>query len=76
MRAFAVVVLGASFVSVAGCASSAHQPSAPPADAAPATGIEVGQLAPDFTLNDSDGRAVRLSDLRGKVVLIEFSAMW
>jgi len=32
--------------------------------------------APDFTLQDLSGRSVRLSDLRGKVVLIEFWATW
>jgi peroxiredoxin len=34
----------------------------------------VGQPAPDFTLRDADGQAVRLSDLRGKVVFLSFSA--
>jgi peroxiredoxin len=33
-------------------------------------------LAPDFTLQDLSGRNVRLSDLRGKVVLVEFWATW
>lgn len=28
--------------------------------------VEVGADAPDFRLNDQDGKAVRLSDLRGK----------
>ena len=32
--------------------------------------------APDFSLKDSDGRAVRLSDYRGKVVLLNFWATW
>jgi cytochrome c biogenesis protein CcmG/thiol:disulfide interchange protein DsbE len=32
--------------------------------------------APDFTLQDLSGRSVRLSDLRGKVVLVEFWATW
>ena len=30
------------------------------------------ELAPDFTLDDQDGRAVRLSDLRGQAVLLDF----
>jgi peroxiredoxin len=32
--------------------------------------------APDFTLRDSAGTAVRLSDYRGKIVLLDFWATW
>lgn len=32
--------------------------------------------APDFTLQDFDGRSVTLSDLRGQVVVINFWASW
>jgi thiol-disulfide isomerase/thioredoxin len=35
-----------------------------------------GFLAPDFTLTTLDGSPVRLSDLRGKPVLINFWASW
>lgn len=36
----------------------------------------IGQPAPDFALRDVDGQLVRLSDLRGKVVLVNFWATW
>ena len=32
--------------------------------------------APDFALKDADGRTVRLSDYRGKIVLLNFWATW
>lgn len=35
-----------------------------------------GDIAPDFTFNDQAGRPQRLSDLRGKVVLVNFWATW
>ena len=34
--------------------------------------LEVGALAPDFTLNDQNGNAVSLSDFRGKKVVVYF----
>ena len=32
--------------------------------------------APDFTLNDADGKPITLSQLKGKVVLLDFWATW
>jgi peroxiredoxin len=34
------------------------------------------KLAPDFTLEDNNGREVKLSNLKGKVVLVNFWATW
>ena len=41
-----------------------------------AEGITVGRIAPDFTLRDSSGAKFKLSDYRGKVVLLNFWATW
>jgi peroxiredoxin len=40
------------------------------------TGIEEGNLAPDFELTTLDGKQVRLSDYRGKKVILNFWATW
>lgn len=36
----------------------------------------IGRPAPDFTLPDLDGRPHRLSELRGRVVVLDFWATW
>ena len=40
--------------------------------------IKVGQPAPDFTLEDLDGKSITLSDFRGKktVVLVFYRGFW
>jgi len=45
-------------------------------DEGPPVGIEVGETAPDFTAHRTDGGTVTLSQLRGKVVLLEFWGVW
>ena len=42
------------------------------------TRIKIGQAAPDFTLEDADGKAMTLSDFRGKksVVLVFYRGYW
>jgi peroxiredoxin/copper chaperone CopZ len=48
----------------------------PPNDSTSKVGLDVGQLAPDFEISTTDGRRVRLSDFRGRPVVINFFALW
>ena len=38
--------------------------------------VKVGEMAPDFTITLTDGKQVTLSELRGKVVMLQFTASW
>ncbi|MDP7980638.1 TlpA family protein disulfide reductase [Bacillus sp. WLY-B-L8] len=39
-------------------------------------GIEIGKVAPEFELSKLDGTKVKLSDLKGKKVIVNFWATW
>ena len=38
--------------------------------------VSIGQQVPDFTIEYLDGKKVQLSSLRGKVVMLQFTASW
>lgn len=38
--------------------------------------VKIGEKAPDVTLQLVDGQAVKLSELQGKVVVLQFTASW
>ena len=38
--------------------------------------VKVGDMAPDFTITSIDGKEYSLSALKGKVVMLQFTASW
>lgn len=38
--------------------------------------LKIGAVAPDFTTTDLNGKAVKISDFKGKVVILDFWAPW
>lgn len=65
---FAVIVIAFLVFSLAACKKKeAGVEAGPPS---------IGDTAPNFTARDVNGNTVRLSDYKGKVVLIEFWATW
>ena len=38
--------------------------------------VRIGDTAPDFTIKEAGGKTYKLSDLRGSVVMLQFTASW
>lgn len=38
--------------------------------------VKVGDMAPDFSLKLTDGKTFKLSDMRGKTLMLQFTASW
>lgn len=38
--------------------------------------VKVGDLAPDFEITLTSGKKIKLSSLRGKIVMLQFTASW
>ena len=68
-----ILILGAAALVLA--ATPAGRVTAPIAVEQMAS-INVGDMAPDLAFPDPTGKTRKLSDLRGKVVLLDFWAAW
>ncbi len=70
-----LMMLFVLFVSLVSCGQK--QGAQPEAVADPQGFIvQVGDTAPDFTAKTITGDIIKLSDLRGKVVMLQFTASW
>src|SRR5882724_5519904 len=67
-----LVLALALFLVPVGVVAAADQPTV----RAPLQSASDRKPAPNFTLKDSSGRTVQLTDYRGKVVLLDFWATW
>ena len=38
--------------------------------------VKVGDTAPDFVITEAGGKSYKLSDLKGNVVMLQFTASW
>lgn len=65
MKTFASILGRAALIAIVALTLSAHS-----------FAQKTGQTLPDIALTNQQGDTIRLSDLRGKVVLIDFWASW
>ncbi len=66
-------MLSSMFAGIALVASCFALPASAPADL---TAANSRKVASDFTLSDSKGASVKLTDYKGRVVLLDFWATW
>lgn len=73
----AVILLLAAFAIPKGTTS---ETGSAPADQKivklPQTGLNIGDIAPDLEFKNPEGKVIKLSSLRGNIVLLDFWASW
>jgi len=62
LKFLGIITVGIALVMTAACVKS--------------SALEIGGPAKDFTLKDVDGNTVKLSDFKGKAVILNFFASW
>lgn len=74
--ALIIAVIGGLFVQREYLSSSEAGAGDTALDLLDANRVKVGELAPDFAIRTISGEVVRLSDFRGKTVVLNFWASW
>jgi thiol-disulfide isomerase/thioredoxin len=69
-----LLFLSLAVVGLVGCSTDSASPARSNQNAIAAG--EIGSRLPDFSVEDLQGREISSTDLRGKVVLIDFWATW
>jgi thiol-disulfide isomerase/thioredoxin len=74
MRRPSLLLLSLAVAAFAGCAQHAAVPAKP--DEPTITPGEIGSRLPEFSVKDLQGHEISSTELRGKVVLVDFWATW
>ncbi|MHB1652035.1 MAG: TlpA family protein disulfide reductase [Desulfitobacteriaceae bacterium] len=74
VRLVAILLVFGLFL-ITGCASNTSE-AAKGTVQGPVVGLSIGNLAPDFSISMMDGKTLKLSELRGKPVFLNFWATW
>lgn len=84
-RLLLALVFGLLALTAAGCVSGSKNfspgqtttgPQFSASSGSSQVGVQIGNTAPDFSLKALDGSTVKLSELRGKPVMVNFWATW
>jgi len=38
--------------------------------------VKIGQQVPDFSMTTTEGKTIKIADLKGKVIMLQFTASW
>ena len=75
-RLLCLLLAVALILSAASCKSNSEADGADDQDALPVSGVYLNNIAVNIIENDQNGSSFSLESLKGKVILLVFSAMW